>query len=228
MASALAGIGMLAGLIVFVLGKSVAAWARGEAPQSAAAKRTEWYALRRRPRRRRGDLGADPVSGRHPDPADRLGHRAARLRALRERSSSSQQPRDRMFAILFLIALNPLFWGLFEQAGGSINLYTDRFVDRAGVPGVAVPVDQPDLHHPAGAAVRRRCGSRSASAGSSPRRRPSSAWRCSRSARASWSSSGAPSLAVGPEAMTPVIFVFLSTCCTPPASSACRRSASAR
>ena len=42
--------------------------------------------------------------------------------------------RDRMFAILFLIALNPLFWGLFEQAGGSLNLYTDRFVDRAGVP----------------------------------------------------------------------------------------------
>jgi proton-dependent oligopeptide transporter, POT family len=42
--------------------------------------------------------------------------------------------RDRMFAILFLIALNPVFWGLFEQAGGSLNLYTDRYVDRAGVP----------------------------------------------------------------------------------------------
>jgi POT family proton-dependent oligopeptide transporter len=42
--------------------------------------------------------------------------------------------RDRIFAILFLIALNPLFWGLFEQAGGSFNLYTDRFVDIGGVP----------------------------------------------------------------------------------------------
>ncbi len=42
--------------------------------------------------------------------------------------------RDRIFAILFLIALNPLFWGLFEQAGGSMNLFTDHFVDRAGVP----------------------------------------------------------------------------------------------
>jgi POT family proton-dependent oligopeptide transporter len=39
-----------------------------------------------------------------------------------------------MFAMLFLIALNPLFWGLFEQAGGSLNLYTDKFVDRGGVP----------------------------------------------------------------------------------------------
>jgi proton-dependent oligopeptide transporter, POT family len=42
--------------------------------------------------------------------------------------------RQRMYAILFLIALNPLFWGLFDQAAGSINLYTDKFVDRAGVP----------------------------------------------------------------------------------------------
>ena len=43
-------------------------------------------------------------------------------------------PRERMFAILFLIALNPIFWGLFEQAGGSLSLYTDRYVDRQGVP----------------------------------------------------------------------------------------------
>src|SRR3546814_18271346 len=45
-----------------------------------------------------------------------------------------KEPRERMFAILFLIALNPLFWGLFEQAGGSFNLYTDRYVDIGGVP----------------------------------------------------------------------------------------------
>lgn len=38
------------------------------------------------------------------------------------------------WAILFLIALQPIFWGLFEQAGGSINLFTDRYVDRQGVP----------------------------------------------------------------------------------------------
>ncbi|MXO59900.1 MFS transporter [Altererythrobacter salegens] len=45
-----------------------------------------------------------------------------------------REPRQRMFAILFLIALNPVFWGLFEQAGGSLSLYTDKFVDRGGVP----------------------------------------------------------------------------------------------
>jgi proton-dependent oligopeptide transporter, POT family len=38
--------------------------------------------------------------------------------------------RDRILAALFLIALCPLFWALFEQAGSSLNLYTDRSVDR--------------------------------------------------------------------------------------------------
>ena len=42
--------------------------------------------------------------------------------------------RDRIFAIIFLVLLQPVFWGLFEQAGGSLNLFTDRYVDRAGVP----------------------------------------------------------------------------------------------
>ncbi|MCE7797308.1 peptide MFS transporter [Sphingobium sufflavum] len=46
--------------------------------------------------------------------------------------------RDRMFAVLFLVSLNPLFWGLFEQAGSSLSLYTDRHVDRFFF-GVLVP-----------------------------------------------------------------------------------------
>ncbi|MBB6124689.1 peptide MFS transporter [Sphingobium subterraneum] len=46
--------------------------------------------------------------------------------------------RDRMFAVLFLIALNPLFWGLFEQAGSSLSLFTDRHVDRTLL-GMTIP-----------------------------------------------------------------------------------------
>ncbi len=42
--------------------------------------------------------------------------------------------RDRIFAAMFLIIGSILFWALFEQAGSSLNLYTDRYVDRAGVP----------------------------------------------------------------------------------------------
>ena len=51
-----------------------------------------------------------------------------------EKMTLEHHARDRIYAILFLISLNPLFWGLFEQAGGSMNLFTDRFVDRSGVP----------------------------------------------------------------------------------------------
>ncbi|HSJ77393.1 MAG TPA: oligopeptide:H+ symporter, partial [Erythrobacter sp.] len=42
--------------------------------------------------------------------------------------------RDRIFAALFLIITSIIFWALFEQAGSSLNLFTDRHVDRGGVP----------------------------------------------------------------------------------------------
>ena len=127
----LAGIGMIAGLIVFVLGKS-SLRGNGEAP-NPLTKGTEMtlYAV---------GLGAVAViwalvqyqsviqnllivSG-----VGLLGY------VIYEAFKLDKHARDRIFAILFLIALNPLFWGLFEQAGGSFNLYTDRYVDRAGVP----------------------------------------------------------------------------------------------
>ncbi|AOH86237.1 MFS transporter [Sphingomonas panacis] len=38
--------------------------------------------------------------------------------------------RDRIFAAMFLVALSPLFWALFEQAGSSLNVFTDERVDR--------------------------------------------------------------------------------------------------
>jgi proton-dependent oligopeptide transporter, POT family len=42
--------------------------------------------------------------------------------------------RDRIFAALMLIIGSILFWALFEQTGSSLNLFTDRYVDRGGVP----------------------------------------------------------------------------------------------
>ncbi len=39
--------------------------------------------------------------------------------------------RDRIFAAMFLIIGSILFWALFEQAGSSLNLFTDRHVDRS-------------------------------------------------------------------------------------------------
>jgi len=103
----LAGIGMLAGLIVFVLGKK-ALHGAGEAP-IVLARSTEWmlYAL--------GVLSVAViwfliqyqsviqslliVSG-----VALLGY------VLYETFKLPKEPRERMFAILFLISLNPLFW----------------------------------------------------------------------------------------------------------------------
>ena len=127
----LAGIGMVAGLIVFVLGKKVLLGA-GEAPAPLSqAKEFTLYGI---------GLAAVAVMWglvQYQDVIQNLlivSGLALLGYVLYESFKLPKEPRERMFAILFLIALNPLFWGLFEQAGGSLNLYTDRFVDIGSVP----------------------------------------------------------------------------------------------
>lgn len=127
----LAGIGMIIGLIIFVIGKP-ALKGNGEAPAPLAKGREFvlygvgfgavaiiWFLVQYQ-----GIIqNLLIVSG-----LAMLGY------TLYEAFKLPKEPRERMFAILFLIALNPIFWGLFEQAGGSLSLYTDKFVDRGGVP----------------------------------------------------------------------------------------------
>ena len=127
----LAGIGMVAGLVVFVLGKKVL-FGAGEAPAPLSQAR-EWtlYGI--------GLASVAVIWGliQYQDVIQTLlavSGIALLAYVLYESFKLPKEPRERMFAILFLIALNPLFWGLFEQAGGSMNLFTDRFVDRGGVP----------------------------------------------------------------------------------------------
>jgi POT family proton-dependent oligopeptide transporter len=127
----LAGIGMLAGLIVFVLGKKVLLGA-GEAPAPLSRSREfTLYAI---------GLAAVAVMWALIQYQNVVGGLVIvagvvlLLYVLYESFKLPKEPRERMFAILFLIALNPLFWGLFEQAGGSMNQFTDKFVDRSGVP----------------------------------------------------------------------------------------------
>ena len=45
----------------------------------------------------------------------------------------SSEERDRIFAAMFLIFVSIVFWALFEQAGSSLNVFTDRHVDTQGV-----------------------------------------------------------------------------------------------
>jgi POT family proton-dependent oligopeptide transporter len=127
----LAGIGMVLGLVIFLIGRS-ALEGRGE-PPAPLARGLEWriygvglvaVALAWGLIQFQGVIGnLLIVSG-----VVMLGF------TLYQALKLPKEPRERIFAILFLIAVNPIFWGLFEQAGGSLNLYTDRYVDRQGVP----------------------------------------------------------------------------------------------
>ncbi|MBN9787045.1 MFS transporter [Pseudonocardia sp. TMWB2A] len=127
----LAGIGMLAGLVVFVLGKKVLNGA-GEPP--APITKNKEFSLY--------GVGFAAVAVmwaliQYQDVIQTLliiSGVALLGWVLFNAFKLDKEPRERIFAILFLIALNPLFWGLFEQAGGSLNLYTDRFVAIGDVP----------------------------------------------------------------------------------------------
>jgi POT family proton-dependent oligopeptide transporter len=127
----LAGIGMLAGLIVFVLGRKTLRGA-GEAPAPLSKSREfTLYGV--------GLVAVAVIWAlvQYQDVIQTLliiSGIALLGYVMYEAFKLEPHARDRIFAILFLIALNPVFWGLFEQAGGSINLYTDRFVDIGGVP----------------------------------------------------------------------------------------------
>lgn len=126
-----AGIGMFAGLVVFVLGKGALRGA-GEPPAllakgkeftiyaaGVAAVAVMWALIQYREVIQTLLIASGVAL---------LGY------VLFQAFKLDKQPRERIFAILFLIALNPLFWGLFEQAGGSLNLYTDRFVEIGNIP----------------------------------------------------------------------------------------------
>ena len=134
----LAGVGMLLGLVVFIIGKPLLK-GRGESPVPAKLKEKVagikleyllygvgfagvgviWLLIQYQ------SLvgGILLVSG-----LALLGY------VLFEAFKLDKEARDRVFAMIFLILLMPLFWGLFEQAGGSLNLFTDRHVDKGGIP----------------------------------------------------------------------------------------------
>jgi POT family proton-dependent oligopeptide transporter len=135
----LAGFGMLLGLVVFVAFKPLL-MGRGEPPDPAALARPvagirlEWLLYLA------GALAVAVVWAliQYQDLVGwMLGGAGAILVLYVLYTAVVKLPaedRDRIFAAIFLIFGSILFWALFEQAGSSLNLFTDRYVDRAGVP----------------------------------------------------------------------------------------------
>ena len=127
----LAGIGMVCGLIIFVAGRP-ALKGKGEPPAPLAKPREFMlYGI---------GIGSIAIIWMLIQYQNAVGTlfgvagAALLLYVLVEAFRMEPHARDRIFAIVFLNLLQPVFWGLFEQAGGSLNLYTDRLVDRGGVP----------------------------------------------------------------------------------------------
>lgn len=134
-----AGFGMLLGLVVFVWGKPYLL-GRGESPdpvrlrQPVAGLRLEWllYVLGI------AAVGIVWVLIQYQQLVGFLlgGAGAILVTYVLYTAVAKLAPhdRDRIFAAIYLIFGSILFWALFEQAGSSLNLFTDRHVDRGGIP----------------------------------------------------------------------------------------------
>ncbi len=135
----LAGVGMLLGLTVFVLGKPLLL-GRGEPPDPAhltlrrAGIPLEWWIYAAS----FASVAAVWVMIQYQDVVGWLlaisGLLLVGYVLYVAVTRLTVQERDRIFAATYLMIGSILFWALFEQAGSSLNLYTDRYVDRAGVP----------------------------------------------------------------------------------------------
>ncbi|WDI32430.1 peptide MFS transporter [Hyphococcus flavus] len=132
----LAGIGMLVGLIVFAMGRGLLNGA-GETPDLALLKKKQFLGLTTEWLIYIATLGMLAFVWwvvRDQGTVGTLLYISMGVTYLYilGRSVMTLEPhaRDRIFAALFLITVQVLFWALFEQAGSSLNVYADEQVDR--------------------------------------------------------------------------------------------------
>lgn len=131
-----AGIGMLFGLIIFVLGKPALRGA-GEPRDPALLSRPLMLGLSRERLIYIGTLiGIVAIwfAVRDQGTVNKLliatGAIVVSYILYRSVFTLPAQARNRIIVGLVLISTQVLFWGLFEQAGSSLNIYTDEQVDR--------------------------------------------------------------------------------------------------
>lgn len=139
-----AGIGMLFGLVVFILGKPTLRGA-GEPTNPGELKQAVFGVLNRERIIYLGGFAAVLVIWKMVQHQDLVGTLLMIAGALtlavimwRSFATLTAEERHRVFVMLFLIFVSILFWALFEQAGSSLNLYTDEAVDRT-IFGFEVP-----------------------------------------------------------------------------------------
>ncbi|ADM09843.1 di-tripeptide ABC transporter-like protein [Parvularcula bermudensis HTCC2503] len=132
----LAGVGMLLGLIVFVLGKPLLKGA-GEARDETLLNAKRFMGLSTKWMIYLGTLIVTLLVWLVVRDQAVVGVILALTGAIvvgyvlyRAVFTLEPHARDRIFAALILISTQVLFWALFEQAGSSLNIYADEQVDR--------------------------------------------------------------------------------------------------
>ncbi|MCB0844061.1 MAG: peptide MFS transporter [Bacteroidetes bacterium] len=132
---ALAGIGMIAGVVIFVLGQN---WFKGNADAPDPQKLTEPFLgpLNRFHVTILGSLAVIPVLFFLIKYNDIVGILLLLVAAyvlyniLSTAFSGDNVLRDRMIVLVILMLFNVVFWACFEQAGTSLTLFAQRNVDR--------------------------------------------------------------------------------------------------
>jgi POT family proton-dependent oligopeptide transporter len=140
----LAGIGMLLGLIVFVMGKPLLRGA-GEARDIALLKAKKFAGLSNQALIYIGTLIMTAFVWWVVRDQDTVGVLLMVAGALtvgyilyKAVFTLDAHARDRIIAALILISTQVLFWALFEQAGSSLNIFADQQTDRT-IMGAEVP-----------------------------------------------------------------------------------------
>ncbi len=150
----LAGIGMLAGLGMFILGRSKLE-GRGEPPDPEKLAAPYFAGLSLQTVTIIGSFAAIPLLYLliqfQSVVAWLLGATliGVLIQLLTKAFSGDNVQRDRIIVLIILMVFNVVFWACFEQAGSSLTLFADRNVDRNVFGLFEMPASQTQFFNPA-------------------------------------------------------------------------------
>jgi POT family proton-dependent oligopeptide transporter len=143
----LAGIGMLGGLVTFIRGQHLFGEA-GQPPNAVVLSQPTRFGISRELTIYAGGLAAVVVAWQLMQWRALVGDLLIVAAAVAvigilwfSFTRCDREERDRMLVVLYLTVVSVVFWSLFEQAGSSLNLFTERNVDKA-VLGVSLQASQ--------------------------------------------------------------------------------------
>ena len=150
---ALAGIGMICGLAVFILGRSKLE-GRGEAPDIDKLHAPVFLGLSLQTVTIIISFAVCPIlyfllqAKMIVDALLLVALAVVVVQLLKAAfADGGKVQRDRIFVLMILMVFNVVFWACFEQAGSSLTLFADRNVDR-GIFGFEMPASQTQFFNP--------------------------------------------------------------------------------